>query len=104
VISFLFRTDPSPLAPFPTRRSSDLIFVKLSDAPSTVMVMYRMFLACPLLFPLCIKYRKSFLQITKTEWLAIIIAGVFLGAHFGRSEEHTSELPSRFDVVCRLLL
>src|SRR5207249_9624007 len=24
--------------------------------------------------------------------------------HFGRSEEHTSELQSRFDLVCRLLL
>lgn len=73
--------------------SLSAIFVKLSDAPSTVMVMYRMFLACPLLFPLCIKYRKYFLQITKTEWLAIIIAGVFLGAHFGlwfESLKHTT--------------
>src|SRR5699024_12117072 len=26
------------------------------------------------------------------------------GAHRGRSEEHTSELQSRFDLVCRLLL
>src|SRR5437868_12090601 len=25
-------------------------------------------------------------------------------AHFSRSEEHTSELQSRFDLVCRLLL
>src|SRR5207249_9238321 len=26
------------------------------------------------------------------------------GASYGRSEEHTSELQSRFDLVCRLLL
>src|SRR5207249_10224359 len=26
------------------------------------------------------------------------------GVHAGRSEEHTSELQSRFDLVCRLLL
>src|SRR5699024_12546110 len=26
------------------------------------------------------------------------------GAHWTRSEEHTSELQSRFDIVCRLLL
>src|SRR5207249_11722508 len=26
------------------------------------------------------------------------------GAHLARSEEHTSELQSRFDLVCRLLL
>src|SRR5699024_11530407 len=32
-------------------------------------------------------------------------AGVGLGAaRRGRSEEHTSELQSRFDIVCRLLL
>src|SRR5207249_5023988 len=28
----------------------------------------------------------------------------FVGALFARSEEHTSELQSRFDLVCRLLL
>src|SRR5699024_5564726 len=28
----------------------------------------------------------------------------YLGTHIPRSEEHTSELQSRFDLVCRLLL
>src|SRR5699024_12490532 len=31
-------------------------------------------------------------------------AGAGLGAFSARSEEHTSELQSRFDLVCRLLL
>src|SRR5438067_7465022 len=31
-------------------------------------------------------------------------AGSFSGTLGGRSEEHTSELQSRFDLVCRLLL
>src|SRR5699024_11835552 len=29
---------------------------------------------------------------------------IFEGNPYGRSEEHTSELQSRFDIVCRLLL
>src|SRR5437868_9876216 len=32
------------------------------------------------------------------------LAGVYLAVHHLRSEEHTSELQSRFDLVCRLLL
>src|SRR5207249_6584083 len=32
------------------------------------------------------------------------VAGLDAGARGGRSEEHTSELQSRFDLVCRLLL
>src|SRR5207249_10669019 len=34
--------------------------------------------------------------------VALVLAGVSLW--FARSEEHTSELQSRFDLVCRLLL
>src|SRR5207249_8333867 len=38
----------------------------------------------------------------------VILLGVVLALtaalHFARSEEHTSELQSRFDLVCRLLL
>lgn len=73
--------------------SLSAIFVKLSDAPSTVMVMYRMFLASLLLLPICIKYRKSLFQIKRKEWFAIILAGVFLAAHFGlwfESLNHTT--------------
>src|SRR5699024_11784889 len=33
-----------------------------------------------------------------------IPCGVWEGIHILRSEEHTSELQSRFDLVCRLLL
>src|SRR5699024_12474797 len=34
----------------------------------------------------------------------LLDAGVLGRAELGRSEEHTSELQSRFDLVCRLLL
>src|SRR5699024_11682257 len=33
-----------------------------------------------------------------------ILQGMSAGGEWGRSEEHTSELQSRFDLVCRLLL
>src|SRR5207249_9764651 len=36
--------------------------------------------------------------------VALCAVGVALGAAHQRSEEHTSELQSRFDLVCRLLL
>src|SRR5438067_7802459 len=40
---------------------------------------------------------------SKTQWTGtIFIVGFWLS--FGRSEQHTSELQSRFDLVCRLLL
>src|SRR5438067_9375964 len=42
------------------------------------------------------------------EWLQRsgreILAGLIFGYEVARSEEHTSELQSRFDLVCRLLL
>src|SRR5207248_5031798 len=47
---------------------------------------------------------------TSTQWLTLAaLAGVYLaaaklGLGFARSEEHTSELQSPYDLVCRLLL
>lgn len=73
--------------------SLSAILVKLSDAPSTIMVMYRMFLACVLIFPMVFKYRKSFFKINRKEWIAIVFAGIFLAGHFGlwfESLNHTS--------------
>src|SRR5437868_11028942 len=37
------------------------------------------------------------------EWRRVVASGLAAGA-ITRSEEHTSELQSRFDLVCRLLL
>lgn len=73
--------------------SLSAILVKLSDAPSTVMVMYRMFLACLFIFPMVYKHRKTFIKIKGKEWRAIIFAGVFLACHFGlwfESLNHTT--------------
>ncbi|WP_152655485.1 DMT family transporter [Oceanobacillus sp. CFH 90083] len=73
--------------------SLSAILVKLSDAPSTVMVMYRMFLACVLIFPMVYKYRETFSKIKRKEWLAIVFSGIFLASHFGlwfESLNHTT--------------
>src|SRR5699024_12679250 len=63
--------------------SLSAILVKLTDAPSSIKVMCRMFLACLILSPVCIQYSKSLFQIERKEWFAIMIAGIFLAAHFG---------------------
>lgn len=73
--------------------SLSAILVRLSDAPSTVMVMYRMFLASILIFPMVFKHREEFAQISRKEWIAIVFAGIFLACHFGlwfESLNHTT--------------
>src|SRR5699024_11342642 len=72
------------LQSFPTRRSSDLVYGVLGLILQAVL---------------------GFFGVIVPLWVAVGI--VFLiGALMpsGRSEEHTSELQSRFDLVCRLLL
>ncbi|WP_353626192.1 EamA family transporter [Bacillus sp. JCM 19041] len=75
--------------------SLSAIFVKLSDAPSTIMVMYRMFLGCLLLLPFVFKYRKTLRLIKRKEWMAIMFAGIFLAGHFGSGLNHSIIRPSQ---------
>lgn len=58
------------------------IFVKWSDAPATVISMYRMFLACILLLPVILVKRREFMKLTKKDWIFLFISGVFLALHF----------------------
>ncbi|MFJ8235411.1 DMT family transporter [Ureibacillus sp. NPDC094379] len=58
------------------------IFVKWSEAPATVISMYRMYLACILLLPIIFFKRREFIKLTKKEWLFLFVAGVFLALHF----------------------
>lgn len=58
------------------------IFVKWSDAPSTILSMYRMYFACVLLLPMVWVKRNEFLKLHKREWLFLSGAGVFLALHF----------------------
>src|SRR5699024_11840890 len=48
--------------------------------------------------------RRTGCCLTRNKLLAKRLNDRFLRSRFFRSEEHTSELQSRFDLVCRLLL
>src|SRR5690606_41388755 len=80
VLFFCFDVYHRDLHSFPTRRSSDLI--KFSQT----IILLRNFEGLPFLFP--------------GKFLCHFIGFV----HIFRSEEHTSELQSRENLVCRLLL
>lgn len=62
--------------------SFSAILVKWSEAPSTIISMYRMYFACIFLLPIVWVYRKEFYRLSKKDWLIVSIAGVFLGLHF----------------------
>src|SRR5438034_3375837 len=44
------------------------------------------------------------IRLTRPEVILTFLPGTFIGEDHGRSEEHTSELQSHSDLVCRLLL
>lgn len=58
------------------------IFVKWSDAPATILSMYRMWFASILLMPIVWINRKDFLKITKIDWSLLFFSGFFLALHF----------------------
>ena len=58
------------------------IFVKWSDAPATIISMYRMYFACILLLPMVWMKRSEIKKITNKEWFSLFMAGFFLALHF----------------------
>src|SRR5207249_11168311 len=88
-LTFFSRYPPHrALHSFPTRRSSDLFGASCCAAPGTRIMNARRLIRSP---RRCARAGRS--------------AGRFQEPSiFLRSEEHTSELQSRFDLVCRLLL
>jgi drug/metabolite transporter (DMT)-like permease len=71
-----------PLAVSIIAISFSAIFVKLSSAPSSVLSMYRLWLACLLLVPVVWKKRDEFRRIAKKDWLFLAASGFFLAFHF----------------------
>src|SRR5207249_11914818 len=97
--SLTYPRDIHPPHSSPTRRSSDLVFITHSDGDHVNGIVA---------FPKDVKVITH--ENNKKEQQAAIAAGA-RGAPPAdrlpqqvRSEEHTSELQSRFDLVCRLLL
>src|SRR5207249_8310526 len=88
------RGDHRLLPSFPTRRSSDLTVLLLRERPDEAIVIAQRAL------------QVSGYDQPARAYTNIGIAYLKKGAltQAARSEEHTSELQSRFELVCRLLL
>src|SRR5699024_12034603 len=94
LLSFSAACDSRPLHSFPTRRSSDLtsaynLFCVTAAAISGIA-------------PLSVFFRHK--KKTCFHSPHYYITNKDMQSSRFRSEEHTSELQSRFDLVCRLLL
>src|SRR5690606_40603414 len=90
------RAAPGALVSLPTRRSSDLI----SARERTLLGLFRN------AFTVVLSVLVFMLVLSQIGVnIAPLLAGVgVVGLAVGRSEEHTSELQSRENLVCRLLL
>lgn len=71
-----------PLAISIVAVSFSAIFVKWSNAPSTVLSMYRMWFACVLMLPIVWTKRAEFRKIGKREARMLVFSGLFLALHF----------------------
>lgn len=58
------------------------IFVKWSQAPATIISMYRMYLACVLLAPMAWIHRHQWAKLNLKEWGYLVLAGILLATHF----------------------
>src|SRR5699024_12402970 len=92
---------------FPTRRSSDLIqhFDTVTKGAAGIYVTYKK----PDFWALTFENDIPFYYIALVIMLLMVLVTYLFtksktGYYLSRSEEHTSELQSRFDLVCRLLL
>src|SRR5437867_8624695 len=91
------------LLSFPTRRSSDLFLLEHAHELAGLVRARRDFVPQS-----GVKVRNngkiSFLSIAFCDILHVIVEAPPLLDHNDRSEEHTSELQSPYDLVCRFLL
>ncbi|MFK9091839.1 DMT family transporter [Bacillus salipaludis] len=62
--------------------SFSAIFVKWSDAPASILSMYRMWFASILMVPFVWKKRHEFKHIAKKDWFFLFFSGFFLALHF----------------------
>ncbi|OES46268.1 DMT family transporter [Domibacillus iocasae] len=62
--------------------SFSAIFVKWSEAPASILSMYRMILSSILLSPIIWWKRAEFSHIKKRDWFFLLFSGLFLALHF----------------------
>src|SRR5699024_12494037 len=100
-LSYTLRPPPSAPPAFPTRRSSDLLaFVERLVDGDRLLLGDHGYLFARGVMQHSVADIVPFLQ---SDELLLRDHSVGAGGEH-RSEEHTSELQSRFDLVCRLLL
>src|SRR5207249_11870463 len=96
------RPTPHPHS-FPTRRSSDL-GVESMGSPSFQTCSPAPTVTCRSRRPATCSPRMKLMRLSAVKGAAPARKYGARVAELARSEEHTSELQSRFDLVCRLLL
>ncbi|MEH7112276.1 DMT family transporter [Neobacillus niacini] len=62
--------------------SFSAIFVKWSEAPASILSMYRMMFASILMLPIVWKNREEFKKISLKDWVFLFFSGLFLALHF----------------------
>src|SRR5206468_8770795 len=96
---------PRPLPSFPTRRSSDLAFVQALNASITIWLLFSQSLGTFVLAKQAVSTTTTIAAIVASiVWFKRSMNHHGIHVQLPRSEEHTSELQSRSDLVCRLLL
>src|SRR5699024_11999043 len=82
--------------------STEIYTLSLHDALPILKSMFTY--PCSSLLPLTMSSESTrFSRMMETALFKVVPVSTTIGC-FSRSEEHTSELQSRFDLVCRLLL
>src|SRR5690606_41729959 len=92
---------------FPTRRSSDLDYIHLPSAVLKHERMRRFFARITLLWAFVLLANSAvsiWLLLQQSIGTHLLVGPYLLIRTTARSEEHTSELQSRENLVCRLLL
>ncbi|WP_353855641.1 DMT family transporter [Bacillus sp. Bos-x628] len=62
--------------------SFSAIIVKWSNAPASILSMYRMVFAAALMFPFILLRKKEFQSMKRKDWFFLCLSGFFLGLHF----------------------
>src|SRR5207248_11048695 len=93
------------LPSFPTRRSSDLAMLTADPDGYTLMVQSASHSANPAIYKsLPYDPLKDIVDVAMLGMTPYVMVAAKDGKYPTRSEEHTSELQSPYDLVCRLLL
>lgn len=58
------------------------IFIKLSDAPASVIAMYRLLMTVAIMLPLLPKRTAELKQLLPSDWFYLLLSGLTLGLHF----------------------